>query len=174
MVDAPRISRRGARILAYWVVTGLVVLLDQATKAAVRVVQPEMGVPRRIMTLIPGLFDLVHVENTGAAFSIGEGAGYFFIAVAVFAIGITFALVCTEELPMLLTVSLACVAGGGAGNMLDRVMHGSVTDFIATTFINFPVFNVADIFVTCGVALSLIGYLSWERRLEQGGAPLGE
>ena len=55
-----------------------------------------------------------------------------------------------------LTVGLSCVAGGGIGNMIDRLVQGSVTDFLATTFIDFPVFNVADIFVTCGVAVCLL------------------
>ena len=66
---------------------------------------------------------------------------------------------------MSLTASVACVVGGGLGNMVDRLARGSVTDFIATAFIDFPVFNVADIAVTCGIAISLIGYLMWEQSL---------
>lgn len=161
-MDAPKISRRGMHILIFWLVTGLAVLLDQATKAAVRVAAPTEGY---IGTLIPGLIDLNHIENAGAAFSIGQGAGHIFTLVAVVAIGVTFAIVCTEELPPYLTVSLACIAGGGAGNMVDRVMHGTVTDFLATTFMDFPIFNVADIFVTCGVAASFVGYIVWDRAL---------
>ena len=46
--------------------------------------------------------------------------------------------------------------------MIDRLAMGSVTDFLSTSFMNFPVFNVADIFVTCGVAVSLLLYLRWE------------
>ena len=46
--------------------------------------------------------------------------------------------------------------------MIDRLAWGSVTDFLATAFIDFPVFNVADIFVTCGVAISLVLYMRWE------------
>lgn len=116
-------------------------------------------------TLIPGIIDLVHVENTGAAFSIGEGAGPLFAVVALAIACGAFVFVCTQEPPLSLTVSLACVVGGGLGNMFDRIMHGSVTDFLATTFIDFPVFNVADIAVTCGIAVSFVAYLLWERSL---------
>ena len=152
----PRVSRRGVRIMSYWLAAGLAALLDQATKAAIRVLSPEVG---RIGTLIPGLFDLYHVENSGAAFSIGEGAGILFVVIAVAVIGLTFAFVCTQDVPLSLTISLACVAGGGAGNMVDRLANGTVTDFI--------VFNVADMFVTCGAVLSFLLYVRWEKKREQ-------
>ena len=159
-------SRRGWRIMLFWVFAGLVVLVDQATKAAVRHVSPNTGFMR---TLIPGVIDLVHVENTGAAFNIGEGAGSIFVVVALaFAIA-AFMLVLNEDLPVWLTISIACVVGGGLGNMVDRFMHGSVTDFIATSFIDFPVFNVADIAVTCGVVITFLLYLIWERSERQDG-----
>ena len=155
-------SRRGSRILIFWLLAGLVVLIDQATKAAVRVTSPTPGY---MGTLIPGVIDLVHVENTGAAFNIGQGAGSLFVVVALAVSCLAFAFVCTQDMPLSLTVSIACVVGGGLGNMVDRLMRGSVTDFIATAFMDFPVFNVADIAVTCGIAVSLIGYLMWERSL---------
>ena len=58
--------------------------------------------------------------------------------------------------------------------MIDRVMRGSVTDFLATTFIDFPVFNVADIFVTCGIFVSFIIYLRWDSKRERESAAVGE
>lgn len=155
-------SRRGSRILLFWILAVLVVLIDQATKTAVRVISPAEGY---MGTLIPGVIDLVHVENTGAAFSMGEGAGSLFVLVALVVSCVAFAFVCTQDIPMSLTASIACVVGGGLGNMVDRMARGSVTDFIATAFIDFPVFNVADIAVTCGIAISLIGYLMWEQSL---------
>ena len=102
------------------------------------------------------------MENTGAAFSIGRGATWFFVGCAVVAFVVACMLVWNNELPFPLVLSLGCVAGGGLGNMIDRVATGSVTDFLATAFIDFPVFNVADIFVTCGVVVSLVLYLRWE------------
>ena len=141
---------------------GLTAVLDQATKAAVRVVSPELG---PIGTLIPGLIDLVHVENTGAAFSIGMGAGVLFVLMALLVTGLAFTYVLTQEVPLSLTIPLACVVGGGLGNMFDRLMTGSVTDFLSFAFIDFPVFNVADIAVTCGVAASIVCYILWQNSL---------
>ena len=155
-------SRRGTGVITFWLTAMIVVVIDQATKVAVRHIMP-LG--SRARTLVPGVLDLYHVENTGAAFSIGEGSrGLFwvFVACAVVAFLMACLLVWRNDLPFTLVLSLGCVAGGGVGNMIDRLATGSVTDFIATTFIDFPVFNVADIFVTCGVFVSLLLYLRWE------------
>lgn len=65
-------------------------------------------------------------------------------------------------MPMGLVCSLGLVAGGGVGNLIDRIVAGEVTDFFATTFVNFPVFNVADIFVTCGVVAVLLCWQRWD------------
>lgn len=153
------LSHRGMGVVAFWFTVILAVIADQATKVAVRHVMPLGSAPR---TLIPGVLDLTHVENTGAAFSIGEGSTWFFVACAMTAFIVACTLVWRNDLPFPLVLSLGCVAGGGVGNMIDRIATGSVTDFLATTFINFPVFNVADIFVTCGVVVSLLLYLRWE------------
>lgn len=155
-------TRRGMQIATYWIVVILVVIVDQATKAAAREVLEGPSRP-----LIPGIINLVHVENTGAAFSLGQGATLLFIAIAVaFVIGATLIVWRTPDLPQGLVASIGLVAGGGFGNMIDRVIDGSVTDFIATAFMNFPVFNVADICVTVGVVTSLIGYWVWESKRE--------
>lgn len=152
-------SRRGMGVIAFWFTVMLAVITDQATKVAVRHLMP-LGTPSR--TLIPGVLDLARVENTGAAFSIGQGSSWLFVLCAVVAFVVACTLVWRNDLPFPLVFSLGCVAGGGVGNMIDRLATGSVTDFLATTFIDFPVFNVADIFVTCGVAVSLVLYLRWE------------
>lgn len=152
-------SHRGMGVIAFWFTVILAVITDQATKVAVRHLMP-LGAPSR--TLIPGVLDLLRVENTGAAFSIGQGASWIFVICAMVAFVVACTLVWRNDLPYPLIFSLGCVAGGGVGNMIDRLVTGSVTDFLATTFIDFPVFNVADIFVTCGVTVSLVLYLRWE------------
>ena len=152
-------SYRGMSVIAFWFTVIIAVIADQATKVAVRHVMPLGSAP---CTLIPGVLDLARVENTGAAFSIGEGSTWFFVGCAMVAFVVACTLVWRNELPFPLVLSLGCVAGGGVGNMIDRIATGSVTDFLATTFIDFPVFNVADIFVTCGVAVSLLLYIRWE------------
>lgn len=152
---APDTHTRLMRLATMAGITAGVVALDQATKAAVRAAGEAGQLPR---TLIPGVLDLKLVYNTGAAFSFGAGGGatWFFALVAVIIfVGVAFYLCAEENLSRLEVVSLCAVAAGGIGNLIDRLMAGQVTDFLATTFIDFPVFNVADIAVTCGVIVML-------------------
>lgn len=147
------------RLALFVLVAAAVVALDQASKAAVRAAL----VPGEPVTLIPGVMDLSLIYNTGAAFSLGEGAGMLFVAIAaaMCAGGVYVAWRCTDvPLPLLLTV--AAVVGGGIGNAIDRVALGAVTDFFKTTFMSFAIFNVADIFVTCGVPVALILWWRWD------------
>ena len=77
---------------------------------------------------LPGIVSLTYVQNDGAAFSMLEGQQWLF----------------------------AVVFAGGLGNMFDRLRLGYVVDMISTDFMNFPVFNVADIFITCGCILLML------------------
>ena len=104
-----------------------------------------------------GLVDFTLVHNMGAAFGMGQGAGIVFVAVAV-----VVWLVVGKRHGALEVVSLALVVAGGIGNCIDRLTTGYVVDFIRLTFIDFPVFNVADICVTCGVVLFLIALIRIE------------
>ena len=114
---------------------------------------------------IPGVLDLFHVQNDGAAFSIGSGRPLFFAALtAVVVLGMIYAVMREKNLPYPLIAILGLVAGGGIGNGLERVAHGSVTDFLATTFMNFAIFNVADIFVTCGIIAACIYWFAWDSK----------
>lgn len=138
----------------------LVVVLDQAAKVAARACL----VPGKPVALIPGVMDLSLVYNTGAAFSMGEGKGLLFVAIAAVILAACAALTCREKtIPLPLAAALGCVAGGGVGNAIDRVAAGRVTDFFATTFMDFAVFNVADIFITCGVAVAFVLWARWDK-----------
>ena len=107
-----------------------------------------------------GPVNLTLVHNTGAAFGIGEGSTYVFIAIAACIVTLIVAWLAGVKWHSKLEVfSLALVAAGGVGNLIDRVQWGYVVDFIEFTFIDFPVFNVADVCVTCGVALFIIAIL---------------
>lgn len=148
---APARARAGRLALAAIIMLA-VVALDQLSKAWARAALAEAS-----MTFIPGILDFRLAFNTGAAFSIGQGKGLLFVAVAVAVAIAIFVLVWREpKLPLPLVCALSCVAGGGLGNMIDRVALGKVTDFIATAFIDFPIFNVADMFVTCGVVVAIV------------------
>ena len=108
--------------------------------------------------LVPGIMKLTYVQNTGAAFSLLQGMQWLFVVIFV----LLTALLVFEyfKKPMPFTkferFCIAAVYGGGLGNMIDRVFLGYVVDMFQTEFINFPVFNVADIFITCGCILLMI------------------
>ena len=144
--------------MLFWVFVILVVILDQATKAAAKEVLEHGS-----LTAIPHVLDLVLVQNTGAAFSIGQGASVLFIifALVFFVVALHF-VANTEDLPFSLVVPIALVAGGGVGNMVDRILTGSVTDFLSLSFMNFPVFNTADVCVTLGAILCFLFYWKWD------------
>ena len=151
----------GRRLCLFAVVAALVVAFDQAVKAWVRAAL----VPGEPVALIPGVMDLSLVYNTGAAFSLGEGAGWLFVAIAVvISVGAVVFVVREKDAPLALVATLGCVAGGGIGNAIDRVAQGSVTDFFATTFVDFAVFNVADVFITCGVVVAFLLWWRWDSR----------
>ena len=114
---------------------------------------------------IPGLLQLTYVQNTGAAFSSFRGQHWLFALV--FAVFTGMVLWEYFRRPMPFTTlerwCIAAVYGGGLGNMVDRVRLGYVVDMIETTFIEFPVFNVADCFITCGCILLLIHLVLFNR-----------
>ena len=114
---------------------------------------------------LPGILKLTYVRNTGAAFSSFEGMQWLFALVfAVFT-----ALVLWEyfKKPMPFTkferVMIAAVYGGGLGNMIDRVRLGYVVDMIETDFMRFPVFNVADCFITCGCIALMVSLIFFNK-----------
>lgn len=148
---------RAWRIGAGGGLAALFIVLDRLTKAAVlgAVVNGEF-----YRAVLPGVLGLRYVENTGAAFSLGEGHGYAFVALAA-AVCVTVAayLWRARAVSRLEVVGLGMVVGGAIGNAVDRLLYGFVVDFLATEFIEFPVFNVADIGITVGVALAFIGFM---------------
>lgn len=148
---------RTQRLALFNVIVAVGVVLDQLSKAWART-----ALASGPMTLIPGIMNLQLVMNTGAAFSIGSGSTWIFIIIAlIVVIAAEVWTARTQDMPLALVCSLACVASGGVGNLVDRIFAGEVTDFFATAFMNFPVFNVADIFVTCGVVVAFIVTLRW-------------
>ena len=140
--------------LYYFLFSAGIVLADQVTKyLTVANIPLYADVP-----FIPGLLQLTYVQNTGAAFSSFEGQQWLFALVfAVFTGGILYEYF---KKPMPFTKlerwCIAAIYAGGLGNMIDRVRLGYVVDMIETTFIEFPVFNVADCFITCGCILLMI------------------
>ncbi len=114
---------------------------------------------------LPGFLGLTYVRNTGAAFSMLEGQRWLFVVV--FAVLTVLLFVEYFKKPMPFTAlerwCIAAIYGGGVGNVIDRVFRGYVVDMIETKFIEFPVFNVADCFITCGSILLLAHILIFNK-----------
>ena len=100
----------------------------------------------------PGVLSWTYTQNTGAAWSMLEGQRWLFILI--FAVLTVLLLLEYFKFPMSFTTFerwlIAAIYAGGLGNIIDRVRLGYVVDMIRTDFMNFPVFNVADCFITCG------------------------
>lgn len=131
--------------------------VDQIVKALVRAAQARGLFP---IEALPGVIGFEYVENRGAAFGLGEGYGFVFVALAVIMVmGSLIYLLRAPLISRLEVIGLGMVCGGAVGNAIDRVVHGFVTDFIACRFIEFPTFNIADIGITVGVVVALIGFI---------------
>ena len=138
------------------VLAAVITVADQLTKLAVVENIPLHG----FVPAIDGLFHLTYTRNTGAAWSALEGAIWLFAVIfAVFTVLLAVELVKNK---MGFTAfekwCLAAVWAGGLGNMIDRLRLGYVVDMIALDFMEFPVFNVADCFITCG-CIALLAHL---------------
>lgn len=112
-------------------------------------------------------FRLVH--NTGAAWGMfGDSTLFLGVLSLVVCLVLTiYVLSCSPRVGALQIIGVALVVAGGIGNALDRFTLGYVVDFIEPVFIDFPVFNVADIGVTCGFVLFVLGMLMADRRAER-------
>lgn len=132
------------------------ILLDQWTKA-LAIAHLKDQEP---FVIIPGVFQLRYLENRGAAFGMLQGRQTFFTVIAVFALIVIayayFKLPWKKRFHPLRAVGLM-IAGGAVGNLIDRVVLGYVVDFFYFELIDFPIFNVADIYVTVAtIALALL------------------
>jgi signal peptidase II len=125
-------------------VAALVLGLDQLTKHLIRT-GIQVGDKQKFLPFI----DLVHVRNTGVAFSLFAGGGTIVLVLTLIALAaLTGYLIWRPERPYL-WVPTGMLIGGAIGNLIDRLAHGAVTDFIK--FPLWPAFNVADISITLGV-----------------------
>ncbi len=129
------------------------IILDQASKwLAVRFLTKVDTVP-----LIKDVLHLTYLENTGAAFGILKNNRWVFLVISTVAIiGLIFYIAKYTPKNKWLGVGLSFIAGGGIGNMIDRIMLGYVVDFIDFRLINFAIFNIADSFVCIGAVLVMI------------------
>lgn len=130
--------------------------LDQLTKAIVRSSVPQ----GEVSPLVPGIVDLTHVRNMGAAFGLFPGRQPIFVATS-FVVLLVIGAYWRRDRPTAwpVVIGIGLVAGGAVGNLIDRVFLTKVTDFLSFAFVDFPVFNIADMGIVCGVALLVLWLL---------------
>ena len=137
----------------FWGTAAAVLAADRITK------ELAPGIPEGGVTLIPGVLGLRYAENRGIAFSLLSGAPRLLGVLSLALIAAGFLWLRKKELKPFPLFALALMAGGAAGNMIDRLVRGYVPDMIEALFVRFPVFNVADACLTVGCALVLFSLL---------------
>lgn len=140
-----------ARIAPLFLVAATVFGIDQLTKTLIRA-RLAVG---EVWPPDAELLRLSHVENDGAAFGILQGAGPFLMVTTAIAIVlITLVIIRSDTYSRPQLYAFALILGGAVGNLTDRIVHGSVTDFIDPT--HYPSFNFADSSIVIGVLVILI------------------
>lgn len=135
--------------MVYFIIVIFAVVLDQAVK---HLVMSVMALHQSI-PIINEVFHITYIHNTGAAFSLLQGQKVLLIGVPAFFIlvGLVYIFKHRSDRRRILLIAIALIVGGGIGNLIDRISLGYVVDFF--DFRVFPIFNIADIFVTIGCAL---------------------
>ena len=140
-------------VVFYGTALGIVVL-DQIVKAWTTAALPVGGA----FPVVPGIFQILHTQNRGMAFSLLDRTPFAMLLLAFAAFVVIGAIVYTERrlganLTPVFGIALALPLGGAVGNLIDRLRQGYVTDMFDVRWIHFPVFNVADAAITFGVLM---------------------
>ncbi len=136
------------------IISAILVILDQVVKYYTRV-----KLSKEPLVIWSGVFELTFVKNTGAAFGIMKGQKVFFLILTAFFLILAFYLIIKTPLKKRFAgafTALILLLSGTVGNAVDRLYFGYVTDMFYFKLIDFPVFNVADCYITVAVFLSAI------------------
>jgi len=157
--SAPR-SSSGGNLMPWLALAIILFMADQFTKVLI------LGYYRLgDSTYVTSFFNVVRAHNTGAAFSFLAGAGgwqrWFFTAIGVGAAVFIVWMLRSHGGQRLFSFALACILGGAVGNVIDRMIHGYVVDFLQFHWKNwfFPAFNIADAAITIGAACLILDEL---------------
>ena len=155
-------KRPAVNLIIDAVIMCLLIVADQYTKAlAVVMLKDKPAIP-----IISGILEFNYLENRGAAFGILQNALPFFVVItlaALFVICYILAHIPADRHYLPIRLCLCFIAAGAIGNFIDRLMISYVRDFIYFSLINFPVFNVADIYITCATIILMLLVLFYYR-----------
>lgn len=143
----------------------IITIIDQFIK---NIITSQMIVGESI-PVIPSTFYITYVENTGAAWSILEGNRYFLVCISFLAIfAIYYFCIKGKHLTTLKIYSFGVLFGGIIGNLIDRIIHGYVIDFISVYIGSyaFPIFNIADMAIVIGACISI--YILYKEEHDAG------
>ena len=138
-----------------------IVAVDQFTKF---VVLENIALYEKV-PFLPGFIGFTYVQNTGGAWSLFSGMMWLFVLVFAVLTVLIFVEYFWKRMPFTKFERwcIAAIYGGGLGNIIDRVRLGYVVDMIETEFITFPVFNVADCFITCGSIALIVSLIFFNK-----------
>lgn len=151
------------------VAAALLVGADQLIKQwATAVLQP-LGA----MTVLPGVVELRYYLNDGMAFSMLAGKRALLIGVTSIMLCCVLVMLLVRKMPLCERIAWTLVLGGGIGNLIDRFASGVVVDYINFLFVDFAVFNFADVCITTGIALLIVWILydSWKKEKAEKQVP---
>lgn len=160
-----RASKGGGGMLQWLGLAFIIILVDQFTKVLI-LGYYHLG----DSTYVNSFFNVVRVHNSGAAFSFLAGASgwqrWFFTVVGLVAAGVIVWMLKQHPGQKLFCFSMACILGGALGNVIDRLAHGYVVDFLDFHWrsMHFPAFNVADSAITIGAICMILDELLRVRR----------
>ncbi|TFE31756.1 signal peptidase II [Cohnella luojiensis] len=153
-------QRRIWPVWAYYVVAIVVFLIDYASK---KIIDRTVALDTERIPVLGDFFIITHIRNSGAAFGMLQGGRWFFLFITIIVvIGILWYLHRSYRTGSgLLLFALAMILGGAVGNFLDRARFGEVIDFLQFNFgsYTFPIFNLADSAIVCGVGLVILDTL---------------
>ncbi|QTJ38143.1 signal peptidase II [Dolosigranulum pigrum] len=150
-------------MIIYYIIAMILIGLDQLSKY-LTVQEIALG---EVVSLVPNVLSLTYIRNSGAAWSILEDQMIFFYVITVVVVGALIYFLHTEgKRSPIASTGIAFIMGGAIGNFIDRLHLKYVIDMIRLEFINFPIFNVADMALTIGVII-LIGYIVYDELVKK-------
>lgn len=138
----------------FYILGAVVFLIDQITKIIVR---REIPIGKEI-PIIKDVFSLTHISNTGSLFGMFQGATPILIILSFFVMALIIYIERIIKIPYK-EIALGLIIGGIAGNLVDRIIFGGVTDFLFLK--HWPVFNIADASIDVGIAVFILAYLKY-------------